>query len=44
MQPASVFHIEEMKETDPAIVSFTSGSSGEPKGVSRDHGYLVAEN
>lgn len=40
---ASVFHIEEMKETDPAIVSFTSGSSGEPKGVSRDHGYLVRQ-
>ncbi len=29
---------------DPALISFTSGSSGTPKGISRSHGFLMAQN
>jgi acyl-CoA synthetase (AMP-forming)/AMP-acid ligase II len=29
---------------DPALITFTSGSSGEPKGANRTHGFLVAQH
>jgi acyl-CoA synthetase (AMP-forming)/AMP-acid ligase II len=29
---------------DPALVTFTSGSSGEPKGANRTHGFLLAQH
>lgn len=29
---------------DPALITFTSGSSGTPKGADRTHGYLVAQH
>ena len=37
------FCMMEVEESTPAIVSFTSGSSGEPKGVERNHGYLIRQ-
>lgn len=30
--------------SDPALVTFTSGSSGEPKGTNRTHGFLMAQH
>ncbi|MCO4755609.1 MAG: AMP-binding protein, partial [Bacteriovoracaceae bacterium] len=33
--------IESMKEDDEAILTFTSGTSGNPKGVHRKHKYLI---
>lgn len=29
---------------DPALISFTSGSTGLPKGISRSHGFLMAQH
>lgn len=29
---------------EPALITFTTGSSGEPKGTNRTHGYLVAQH
>ncbi|SNS90750.1 AMP-binding protein [Tropicimonas sediminicola] len=29
---------------DPALISFTSGTSGAPKGILRSHGFLMAQN
>ena len=33
--------IEKMSKDDEGIISFTSGTTGEPKGVCRNHGYLI---
>lgn len=30
--------------TDPALISFTSGTSGSPKGILRSHAFLMAQN
>ncbi len=31
------------RENDPALITFTSGSSGMPKGANRTHGFLTAQ-
>lgn len=37
-------HIVPRCETDTALITFTTGSSGEPKGANRTHGFLVAQH
>jgi olefin beta-lactone synthetase len=32
------------REDDPALITFTSGSSGTPKGANRTHGFLAAQH
>ncbi|PRY24869.1 acyl-CoA synthetase (AMP-forming)/AMP-acid ligase II [Aliiruegeria haliotis] len=34
----------DLEPGDPALISFTSGSSGVPKGIQRSHGFLMAQN
>lgn len=36
-------HIYAAKEEDPALITFTSGSSGIPKGANRTHGFLTSQ-
>jgi acyl-CoA synthetase (AMP-forming)/AMP-acid ligase II len=36
--------LTEMAEDDPALVSFTSGSTGQPKAAVRSHGFLLAQH
>ncbi|SDI69943.1 AMP-binding protein [Aliiruegeria lutimaris] len=38
------FQSPEVTPDDPALISFTSGSSGAPKGILRSHGFLMAQN
>ncbi|MFL6193695.1 MAG: AMP-binding protein [Thermoanaerobaculia bacterium] len=35
--------VQPVKPEDPALITFTSGSSGEPKGANRTHGFLLAQ-
>lgn len=37
-------HVHAVLPDDPALITFTSGSSGEPKGANRTHGFLVAQH
>lgn len=36
--------VEAVAPDDPALVTFTTGSSGAPKGANRTHGYLLAQH
>ena len=37
-------HVEEVAGAHPALISFTSGSTGLPKAIARSHGFLAAQN
>jgi acyl-CoA synthetase (AMP-forming)/AMP-acid ligase II len=36
--------VHPVQPDDPALITFTSGSSGEPKGANRTHGFLLAQH
>ena len=40
-QPEGKISVEDMEEDEEAVLTFTSGTSGKPKGVHRKHQYLV---
>ena len=42
--PESVLHLENVQEETPGIITFTSGTTGNPKGVVRNQGYLVHQH
>lgn len=37
-------HVEPADADQPALVTFTSGATGEPKAVARSHGFLLAQH
>ena len=39
--PGSGFHLEQVPDDTPGVMVFTSGTSGNPKGIVRRHGSLV---
>jgi len=38
------FHLEQVDEETPGVMVFTSGTSGNPKGIVRSHGFLVEQH
>jgi acyl-CoA synthetase (AMP-forming)/AMP-acid ligase II len=43
-EPPGDGEVHPVQLDDPALITFTSGSSGEPKGANRTHGFLLAQH
>jgi acyl-CoA synthetase (AMP-forming)/AMP-acid ligase II len=43
-ETAGESEVQAVGEDDPALITFTSGSSGEPKGANRTHRFLLAQH
>jgi len=42
--PAPTLHLENVDHSQPGIITFTSGTTGTPKGIVRTQGYLIKQN